>query len=57
MNNDIEAAVRRLIDIANERGGDDNITIVLTEVVGLDNLPEFEDESSGAEDESTLGIE
>ena len=57
VNNDIEAAVRRLIDIANERGGDDNITIVLTEVVGLDNLPEFEDESSGAEDESTLGIE
>jgi protein phosphatase len=57
VNNNLEAAVLRLIDIANERGGEDNITIILTEVAGLDDIPEFEDESSGAEDESTLGIE
>lgn len=31
-NNDLEPACRRLIDIANERGGDDNITVVLAMV-------------------------
>jgi protein phosphatase len=34
--NDLEAACHRLIDIANERGGDDNITVVLAEVAELD---------------------
>lgn len=34
--NDLEAACRRLVDIANDRGGDDNITVVLTEVEELD---------------------
>ncbi len=40
----IDAACRHLIDIANERGGDDNITVVLTEV-----------ESVGDEDSDTIG--
>lgn len=33
--NSLEDACRRLIDIANERGGDDNITVVLVEVIDL----------------------
>jgi serine/threonine protein phosphatase PrpC len=37
LTNDLEPACRRLIDVANERGGDDNITIVLTEVEALDD--------------------
>jgi len=36
LNNDLEIAVKRLIDIANERGGDDNITAILAEVTDLD---------------------
>ena len=31
-----EAACRRLVDIANERGGDDNITVLIVEVEKLD---------------------
>lgn len=46
LNNDIESAVTRLVDIANERGGDDNITVILTEVLGLD-----ESEDTTQEDE------
>ena len=34
--NDLEPACRRLVDIANERGGEDNITVVLVEVEGLE---------------------
>ena len=42
-----EPACRRLIDIANERGGDDNITAVVVEVVGLDEeLPSVNDEAT-----------
>lgn len=36
LNNDLEPAVKRLIDIANERGGDDNITVILAEVTEVD---------------------
>ncbi len=45
--NEIKPASERLIDLANERGGDDNITVVLVEVQGLDEestLPPAEDE-------------
>ncbi len=40
--NDLEPACRRLVDLANERGGDDNITVVMTEVESLsaDPMPE-----------------
>ena len=31
---DLEASVQRLIDIANECGGDDNATAVLVELAG-----------------------
>lgn len=48
--NDIEPACRRLVDIANERGGDDNITVVLLEVGGMGG----DEKSSGAPDDSTL---
>lgn len=40
----LDAACRHLVDIANERGGDDNITVVLAEV-----------ESVGDEDSDTIG--
>lgn len=36
---DLHASCRRLIDLANERGGDDNSTIIIAEVSG-DGLPE-----------------
>ena len=36
-NNGLAQAAERLIDIANERGGDDNITAVLVEVEQLDD--------------------
>lgn len=48
--NDPELACRRLIDIANERGGDDNITVVIVEVSKLD------DESGGIESEPTMEV-
>lgn len=48
--NDIEAACKRLIDIANERGGDDNITCIIAEVEKLDE--EKSDDNSS--DESTM---
>jgi len=35
-NNDLDKACKHLIDIANERGGDDNITVVAAKVEGLD---------------------
>lgn len=49
--NDLEPACRRLIDIANERGGDDNITCVLVEVEKLDDDRLF---SKDASDDSTM---
>jgi len=50
VNNEIELAVQRLIDVANERGGDDNITAILVEVVGLDDS----DLSCKEHDDSTI---
>ncbi len=35
--NDLETACRHLVDIANERGGDDNITIAIAVVEGLND--------------------
>jgi serine/threonine protein phosphatase PrpC len=48
LSNELEPAVLRLIDIANERGGDDNITAVITEVVDLDKT------ASSPADDTTL---
>ena len=42
--NEIEQACRRLVDIANERGGDDNITVVAVEISELDAPAISEDE-------------
>ena len=47
--NDLEPACRRLVDIANERGGEDNITVVLVEVEDLDQ----EQRSQPVDDESS----
>ena len=52
LNNDLEAAAKHLIDIANERGGDDNITIIIAEVLG-DDSPSGTDIS----EESTIDAE
>lgn len=49
--NESEVACKRLVDIANERGGDDNITVVLAQVVGLD-----EEDSLSPRDESTAEV-
>lgn len=49
--NDVENGCRRAVDIANERGGDDNITILLSEVVGLDTE---EEETLDPTDEPTI---
>ena len=50
--NDLEEAGKVLIDLANARGGDDNITIILSEVSDVGDL----DESEELDDESTIGI-
>lgn len=50
--NDLEEACHVLIDMANTRGGDDNITVILTEI---SDVTEIEDEGV-FEDESTIGI-
>lgn len=49
--NELEVACKRLIDIANERGGDDNITVVLVQVVSLD-----EEDFLTPRDESTVEV-
>lgn len=46
LNNELETAVHRLIDIANERGGDDNITAILVEVMDLDKVAAVPDDDS-----------
>jgi protein phosphatase len=56
LNNELENAVRRLIDVANERGGDDNITAILAEVVSLDKVLASQDESATEDDDTTLAI-
>ncbi len=48
--NNIETACKRLVDIANERGGDDNITVVIAEVDSLDDVEEV----SPSDDEATI---
>lgn len=40
ISNDVEAGCRRLIDLANERGGDDNITVIAVSVEALDSEAE-----------------
>ena len=50
--NSLEDACRRLIDVANERGGDDNITVVLTEVVDLGVVSE----DAISSDDSTIEL-
>ncbi|OGQ22295.1 MAG: hypothetical protein A3I05_06820 [Deltaproteobacteria bacterium RIFCSPLOWO2_02_FULL_44_10] len=50
-NNALEDACKRLIDLANERGGDDNITVVLASILSLDD--DLQDDLA---DESTLDI-
>lgn len=47
--NDLDEACRRLIDIANERGGEDNITVVMAEVVSLGEDDDAEPETSDDE--------
>lgn len=49
--NSIEEACHILVDMANARGGDDNITVILTEVTGVDDV-----NVDGTDDESTIGI-
>lgn len=49
LNNELEPAVLRLIDIANERGGDDNITAVIAEVVDLDKTAPAPDDDTTLE--------
>ncbi len=51
--NGLKKACQRLIDIANERGGDDNITVILTEVDGLDD----DDTASEGEGDDDATIE
>lgn len=52
MGNPIEEACHILVDMANARGGDDNITIILSEVAGIGDLTH----TDMADDESTIGI-
>lgn len=47
--NDLEKAAKRLVDLANERGGDDNITVILAEVSELD-----EDVGATGSDDPTI---
>ena len=47
--NDLESACRHLIDIANERGGDDNITVVIAEI---ESLSEDVDDTLDSDDET-----
>jgi len=57
--NGIEEACKRLIDIANERGGDDNITVILAEVEGLDDeetASEVEPDSDPGADDPTIEL-
>ena len=49
--NDLKAACERLVDVANERGGDDNITVVIAEVEALDELEEI-----SPDDDATIEV-
>lgn len=50
--NTIKNACHQLVDIANERGGDDNITVVMVRVVSLDEADVDEDD----EEETTIQL-
>jgi protein phosphatase len=55
--NSLEQACRRLIDVANERGGDDNITVVIAEVDSQDDDDTAsEGEISGSNDDPTMEL-
>ncbi|MBI4223360.1 MAG: Stp1/IreP family PP2C-type Ser/Thr phosphatase [Deltaproteobacteria bacterium] len=47
LNQNLKNACRHLVDIANSRGGDDNITVILTQVTSLD---------ASEEEESTMRV-
>ncbi len=44
-----QEACERLINLANEKGGPDNITTILIRIAGLMSLPDMPDESTGEE--------
>lgn len=48
----LEEACHVLVDMANTRGGDDNITVILTDVTDVGDVNALED----LDDESTIGI-
>jgi len=50
--NDLKEACHVLVDMANARGGEDNITVILSEVT---EVPEIDNEEDSS-DESTIGI-
>jgi protein phosphatase len=51
--NDLETACKHLVDVANERGGDDNITVVIAQV---ESLSEDADKALDSEEDETLEI-
>ena len=50
--NTLEESCHVLVDMANARGGDDNITLILNRITDVGEIEDFED----LEDESTIGI-
>lgn len=48
----VKDASQVLVDMANSRGGDDNITVILAEISGIDNSIDLQE----PDDESTIGI-
>ncbi|MFH1830094.1 MAG: Stp1/IreP family PP2C-type Ser/Thr phosphatase [Pseudomonadota bacterium] len=53
--NDLEEACKRLVDVANERGGEDNITVVLAQVESLDDEDTLS-EGGAAPDDTTVEL-
>ncbi len=52
--NSLEDACKRLVDVANERGGEDNITVVLAEIEALDEDDTVSE--GGLHDDSTVEL-